>query len=1011
MRRPLTLIWLLLLVHSLYAQQYLFALYTPKDGLINNRARFLYQDSRGRLYVSTYGGLSVYDGSRFINYTTDNGLATSLINDILEMGDDSLWIAPNGTALHCLVHGVIRDIHTADGFYPVVNQLVRCSDGILYGISDYGLFRYQHNRWIRVPLQDGQGRTVDGPIVQAVEIDHRLLILTDRFSGAYPGPSCLLLYDPTTQRVTIAAKHADFYYLVKAPGTGIFVTTSAGIRRLDPAALQQDSIRLLHLSAPWQAADPILCGYAYFDRHHDLWLPLEQGLIRIDSATGSLQSFTTANGLPPGATTAVLQDAEDNIWFANDRNGIVKWPGRRVASYARPQPGFTVNDLCTVAGTDSVWFYDNNRRSLLLMRDSTRQLFLPEGDVPNNSRVYFGVNSWITAGNDLYSLHFLPGHRFRAVPFRHDSSFRFGGGCIDKKGNLILVSDKLTVVLTRQLPVVSARQLPVVSSHHSPAATARQPTPLHPLLQYPLPYFCDQVTIDSAGRIWTVSRSDELRVFGLTMTDTGPRLNLLAAFEGPPGSARSITVDNAGHAYIGTRDHGLYCLFFKDLRFLYWKHLTTRNGLSENYISNLQCDADNTVWVCTPAGLDRIRYADSCFTIDNLTYNHDNYQGVYKIHSTRDGVHWALVMQGYMKIGPFPAKRTNYSPQILFSEVLVDNVLTPNTPTTPLSLHYDHNTMTFHIGVTSFIDEAQTRYSYLLEGSSNHQWSPPTSESAIHFVNLPPGKYTLRVKVQFLAGDYPDGNSSYPFVIHPPWWQTAGFRAVLLLVIATLTFLGIRAYIRRRLLHQRLELENQQAIEKERTRIATDMHDELGAGLSRIKFLSETIGIKKQQQLPFEEEITGIRRYSHEMIDKMGEIVWALNERNDSLSDLLSYTRSYAAEYLLQGGIRCQVETPADLPSGFVSGEFRRNVYLTIKEALHNIVKHAQAEQVDIRMAVQPGKFLLITIADDGIGFDRERIRPFANGINNMQRRIRDLGGTLAIFTGPGTTIRLSIPL
>src|SRR5258707_5995580 len=92
-------------------------------------------------------------------------------------------------------------------------------------------------------------------------------------------------------------------------------------------------------------------------------------------------------------------------------------------------------------------------------------------------------------------------------------------------------------------------------------------------------------------------------------------------------------------------------------------------------------------------------------------------------------------------------------------------------------------------------------------------------------------------------------------------------------------------------------LEKKQAIEKERPRIATDMHDDLGAGLSKIKFLSETIGIKKQQHKPIEEDIDKIREYSHDMIYKMGEIVWALNQKNDSLSDLLSYTRAYAAEY------------------------------------------------------------------------------------------------------------------
>ena len=127
----------------------------------------------------------------------------------------------------------------------------------------------------------------------------------------------------------------------------------------------------------------------------------------------------------------------------------------------------------------------------------------------------------------------------------------------------------------------------------------------------------------------------------------------------------------------------------------------------------------------------------------------------------------------------------------------------------------------------------------------------------------------------------------------------------------------------------------------------------LAAGLSRIKFLSETIGIKKQQQQPIEEDISKIREYSHEMIDKMGEIVWALNEKNDSLSDLLSYTRVYAMEYLAQNGIKCTVEVPEHFPSGFVTGEFRRNVYLTVKEALHNVVKHAQASSVIIKIAYQ----------------------------------------------------------
>jgi signal transduction histidine kinase len=173
--------------------------------------------------------------------------------------------------------------------------------------------------------------------------------------------------------------------------------------------------------------------------------------------------------------------------------------------------------------------------------------------------------------------------------------------------------------------------------------------------------------------------------------------------------------------------------------------------------------------------------------------------------------------------------------------------------------------------------------------------------------------------------------------------------------------------------------------------------------------LSETIGLKKQQQLPIEEEVTKIREYSHEMIDKMGEIVWALNEKNDSLNDLLSYSRSYAVEYLAQNGIECLINFP-DIPSTiFVSGEFRRNIYLTMKEALHNIVKHAGATRVEIICNLNHG--LDIMINDNGSGIDLNNMRPYSNGISNMKKRINELHGNFDIKNENGTSIQISVPV
>jgi len=187
------------------------------------------------------------------------------------------------------------------------------------------------------------------------------------------------------------------------------------------------------------------------------------------------------------------------------------------------------------------------------------------------------------------------------------------------------------------------------------------------------------------------------------------------------------------------------------------------------------------------------------------------------------------------------------------------------------------------------------------------------------------------------------------------------------------------------------------------------MHDDLGAGLSRIKFLSETIGMKKQQHLPIEEEISSIRTYSHEMIDKMGEIVWALNEKNDTLNDLLSYTRSYAVEYLEENGIKCIVEEPENLPQNYVNSEFRRNIYLTVKETLHNIVKHAQASEVLIKIDI--ADWLRIQIKDNGNGIASSQFISSGNGLLNMKSRIEELKGHFDIVNRNGTMVDILVPL
>ncbi len=205
---------------------------------------------------------------------------------------------------------------------------------------------------------------------------------------------------------------------------------------------------------------------------------------------------------------------------------------------------------------------------------------------------------------------------------------------------------------------------------------------------------------------------------------------------------------------------------------------------------------------------------------------------------------------------------------------------------------------------------------------------------------------------------------------------------------------------------QLVQQENKQAIERERLRISAELHDDVGGELSAIRLLSEISipNISPQQRL------SKISASSGELVQKMNEIVWALNANNDSLQSLVAYMRRYAVKYLDDSGIRCRFEHPVDLPNFPIDGATRRNIFLLVKEALHNVVKHAGAQNVSIRVAL--GKQLALTIHDDGKGIGASQLeRSAGNGLRNMRQRVKDLGGQMSITNASGTLLSVLVLL
>lgn len=964
------------------AQQYFFTGYTPRNGLVNNRVNSIFQDSRGRMYFGTYGGLSIYDGAHFINYTTGDGLASGLVNDIAEMGDDSLWIISNSTNLQCLVHGILKTLHTTDSFCPVINQLLRCRDGHFYAVADEGLFRLEGNRFIRTPLLDSTGKDCGKYLDHAIEFRGRLFIVNDPYLENIIQPASLLIYDPVTHKTIRSTDRTAFIGAIESPSHELLFNTTGGVRMLDTTALHEKRLRLLPPPYPYSRAGAGFFKCLFFDHNQGLWLASTTSLTRIDPR-GKLQTFAPLNGLPTVSANFILEDRESNMWFGSDQNGAMKLGNRQLEFYSQPTLGLSLTDI--TCNNDSLWAYDPFKHRLLLVHDNIRKIFYGLGVLPPGGRILMGKRSYLVSSHCIYTLHFQ-GSYFKTALLYRDSSAIEGHIRFDNNGNLVVVSSTLVVLSGDKI------------------------------VRKGLPALCDQVAIDKEDKFWAATRGNQLYVLRVSNTIAGPELQIVRHFDKLlPGvcSPRSAAMDSMGRLWVGTRDHGLFCLEPEGDKMILKGHVTMPDGLSENFVSFLHCDGDNYIWAATPTGLDKACFRQGHIMVENITPCNEHYAEVQEIGELADHTHWALIRGGCIRIAAGPGSISAYRPGIFFSRVQENQRLIPNINEGSLSLPYDQNTLNFLMGAPTFTNEGLTRYSYLLEGGRNKEWSVPAARADVDLVNLPPGKYRLHIKAEFLNGRYPQASATFPFVIRPPWWQTWWFWVVVGLVSASFVGAWIQYYIGNRLELQRSRMEKKQAVEKERTRIATDMHDDLGAGLSQIKFLSETMKYNKLAGRPVQDELCTINRYATEMIEKMGEIVWALNEKNDSLNDLLAYTRRFAVDYLLQCGIECSVDIEtASSADRFVSGEFRRNVYLTVKEALHNIVKHSEAREVHI--GIKADKELAITITDNGIGMGLAAAQPrkdLGNGLGNMYRRVRAIGGRLNIVTREGTILQMKVPL
>jgi len=534
---------------------------------------------------------------------------------------------------------------------------------------------------------------------------------------------------------------------------------------------------------------------------------------------------------------------------------------------------------------------------------------------------------------------------------------------------------------------------------------------------------------DAGGNLWVGTENGGLNFY------KGKRfISYQQTEDGPPGNDISaLYLDKDGVLWVGTFGHGLGR--FQDRK---WTRFSTaRGGLASNSIGYIIEDDEGNLWIGSNMGLMRIPKKSlndftlgatnsiSCRTYgeaDGLPSRECSIGAQPAAIRTRDGQLWFPTVKGLVSVNPAELRPNLRPPPVMIESVRVDgreqrtNLLASTWPQAITIAPGSRQLMVqleIHYTALNFTAPDEVRFKYRLEGRET-AWTEVANTRTAYYSQLPPGHYHFHIIACNEDGVWNENGSFLDITVQPQFWQTGWFRIAAIAGFLGLIIAGVRYFSTQKLQRQLQALKQREALERERSRIARDLHDQLGANLTQVALLGEMAEADKNEPVEIEAHAQQISQTARETTRALDEIVWAVNPANDTLDGLVNYACKYAQEYFALAGLRYRADVPAQLPAIAIPPEVRHNVFLAFKEAVHNVVKHAQASEARIRLRLAPGEFTL-EIEDNGRGLGSLAAGAAAtrNGLRNMRKRMDGLHGEFSIGPGTdgGTLVRLTIPI
>jgi signal transduction histidine kinase/ligand-binding sensor domain-containing protein len=955
------------------AQDYLVRSFTADDGLRSDTLYDVAQDRVGYLWCASAVGLVRFDGARFTVFDRDNtpGFETRSAYSV-RADEGGLWVVDAHFKLSHWEDGRLRPVplRGAPGQPPeAIHFMRRDSRGSLWIRSREG-----HSYVLREGLADPEPMTTPASLPlpwpgngpdwhdapgSAPNLSRYGLIVSGRFVGR-ADPEGVTEF----REARCFPRVAGGLWMLEDTGTELKV------RVLSPAGEISAPRHLRRFTGP-PPSDLLE------DWNGNLWAALPgSGLARI-GPDGEVRIFTRRDGLRSEDLRALLLDREGNVWAATSGGGLSRITRRRfqmlgLAEGLRNEIIYSVIPVPAASG-GGLWVASHGGG---VQRYQDGRFSFERGFDAYPWALHLGEDGALWVGDLMNGLGTLrSGLAKQVIPGR-----QFDAICDDPSGGGWAGGQLLCRWRGESATVVT---------------------------NWP-----------GAGLITSLACARDGTLY-LGTTDDGLWLRRDGKFErlGLPGCPAGVEIsalhlDSQGELWVGTAGQGLFR--FHAGRFT---AVTERDGLADRSVLGIAEDGIGSFWFTALGGIFRIsrhELEDFCegraarvtsfrFGLeDGLAALQCTGLSQPKIARTADGRMWFATMRGLASTDPASISVNHRPPPVVIERFDADGqpLLPAGNPPRTVSVAAGTRRIEVQFTALSLTAPGRVRFRHRFAGRDTG-WTEASPERRFVFGYLPPGPYRFQVAACNQDGVWNEEGSALDFVVQPFFWQTLWFRCATGGGVLALALWSVRWLSLRKVRNRVAQLERQQAVDRERARIARDMHDHIGSTLTQLSMISAPVDAPGGAADPGGARLAQVAELSREIVGTLDELVWTVNPRHDTTTGLVDYLSRHADEVLRPLGVRLRYDITAEAVSSPVPADRRHQLFLAFKEAVNNIVKHAGATEVWMRARTEAGVLQLV-LEDNGRGLAGRSQPGGGDGLENMAERLRSMGGTCVI--GPGAT-------